>query len=135
MEPTDSPLFGAIVNPAMLEAINESNVKSWARKQSGRQGEPTEANYPEAWGAGRVLARVRYGERLKAAEPIPREDRAALISGYEGLALKESIVLCLQDAIGKGELTPDEVDTQAVVAAITGFSIGLRHLFTDHWRS
>ena len=69
MEPTDSPLFGAIIEPAMLQAIDETGVKSWARKQPGREGDATEEHYPEAWGAGRVLARVRYGERLKAADP------------------------------------------------------------------
>jgi hypothetical protein len=83
-----------------------------------------------------VLARVRYGERLKATDRIPRyENEGGRIALYEGLALKEYIVLCLRDAVDKGEIDPPEVNPQAVVAAITGFSIGLRHLFLDHWTS
>ncbi len=64
-ESTDSPMFGTFVDPAMIRAIDETGIRSWARQQRGRIADATKDNYPEAWRAGRELAERRYVERLR----------------------------------------------------------------------
>jgi hypothetical protein len=77
-EPTDSPFHGAIVDPGTLKDISDTGIIDWIRKSPGVGDlEPTQENYPAAWQAGRELARARYAERLKAFDPIPRDDREA----------------------------------------------------------
>lgn len=56
-EPTDSPIFGAVIDPAVLREIDAAGPLSWMRKRPERDGlDMTEDNCPEAWAAGRELA-------------------------------------------------------------------------------
>ena len=73
-EPTDSEMFGVLVQGGLLRDINETGVAKWVRKSPGtEEAEATAANFPAAHVAGRELARRRYAERLSDSEPITRE--------------------------------------------------------------
>lgn len=135
-EPTDSPFFGGIIDPNVLREIDVTNPVSWMRKRPEREGlDPTAENFPEAWAAGRELAKGAYARRLRNAQPIPREPEGTKVAGAEGVALMNWVPLVLRDHVQKGEVAADDLDTKgALGACVTGYAITLRHLFEDHWK-
>jgi hypothetical protein len=136
VDPTDNLLFGAVVDPATIRTIEETDPSYWVRRRPDRTGaEAIEENYPEAWRAGRELASARYAERLRGGQPIPRDNQGTLIAGHEGIALQNALSMTLQFDVNAGKLELADIDPTAVLAAITGYSITLRHLFIDHWKS
>lgn len=136
-EPTDSPFFGGIIDPEVLREIDATNPVTWMRKESERLGlDPNEANFPEAWAAGRELAKGAYARRLREARPIPREPEGTKVAGVESLNLMNLVAMVVGDHVKRGEVVADDVDLKGpMTACVTAYAITLRHLFEDHWTS
>ena len=133
-EPTDSPMFGAFMDGETLKMVAESGIVSWACKRPGASAEVDEDHYPDAWRAGRELARGRYAQRLKNVDPIPKGDEAtARVALHEGIALQSPLITSLQFAVKEGTFKADDADTGAIKACCISYTHQLRQLFTDHW--
>jgi hypothetical protein len=135
-EPTDSPLFGATMDGDVLREIDATGPTSWMRARPEREGlEVTEENFPEAWAAGRELAKGAYARRLRDAQPIPRRPEAAKVAGTEAIALMSWIPIVLRGHIQRDEVSADDLDTRGALAAcVQGYAATALHLFNDHWQ-
>jgi hypothetical protein len=136
-EPTDNPFFGGIVDPGILREIDATNPVVWMHKRPEREGlDTTEANFPEAWAAGRELARAAYARRLREAQPIPRGDEAMRIAGVQSLPLMTWVPLVVHEHVQRGEVRPEDIDTkEALATCLIGYALTLGHLYDDHWKS
>lgn len=94
----------------------------------------TEENFPEAWAAGRELAKGAYARRLREAQPIPRQPEAAKVAGLEAITLMNWIPIALRGPVDRGEVSADDLDTKgALSACVQGYAATALQLFRDHW--
>ncbi len=106
-EPTDSPFFGGIIDPAVLNEIDATNPVNWMRKRPELEDlDPNEATFPEAWAAGRELANGACARRLRNAQPIPRGPETTKVAMTESLALMNFIPLVLREHVQRVRWQP-----------------------------
>lgn len=134
-EPTDNPMFGAGVDRETFEAIDQTGAMTWAvREREEDEREPTESNYPEAWRAGRELARFRYGVRLREHDPIPTDPVSGTkAAAVEALAMQAAINMYIAFPVNRGEMAADAINGPAISTCCISFGQALAKLFTDHW--